>query len=49
VEAWDTFNTLTKTAKKLGVNFYAYIHDRVSQARRMASLADLIRQASLLT
>ena len=49
VEAWDTFNTLTETAKKLGVNFYAYIHDRVSQARRMASLADLIRQASLPT
>ena len=47
VEAWDTFNTLTETAKKLGVNFYAYIHDRVSQARRMASFADLIRQASL--
>ena len=49
VEAWDTFNTLTETAKKLGVNFYAYIHDRVSQAQRMASLADLIRQASLPT
>lgn len=49
MEAWDTFNTLTETAKKLGVNFYAYIHDRVSQARRMASLADLIRQASLPT
>ena len=49
VEAWDTFNTLTETAKKLGVNFYAYIHDRVSQARRMPSLADLIRQAVLPT
>lgn len=49
VEAWDTFNTLTETAKKLGVNFYAYIHDRVSQARRMPSLADLIRQAAVPT
>lgn len=49
VEAWDTFNTLTETAKKLGVNFYAYIHDRVSQARRMPSLADLIRQTALPT
>ncbi len=49
VEAWDTFNTLTETAKKLGVNFYAYIHDRVSQARRMPSLADLIRQAVVPT
>jgi hypothetical protein len=49
VQAWDTFNTLTETAKKLGVNFYAYIHDRISQARRMPSLADLIRQAVLPT
>lgn len=49
VEAWDTFNTLTETAKKLGVNFYAYIHDRVSQARRMPSLADLIRLATVPT
>ena len=49
VEAWDTFNTLTETAKKLGVNFYAYIHDRVSQSRRMPSLADLIRQAVVPT
>ena len=44
VAAWDTFQTLTATAKKLGVNFYAYVHDRVSQTRRMPSLADLIRQ-----
>jgi len=49
VEAWDTFNTLTETAKKLGVNFYAYIHDRVSQARRMPPLADLIRQVAVPT
>ena len=48
-EAWDTFNTLTETAKKLGVNFYAYIHDRVSQAKRMPSLADLIRQTAVTT
>lgn len=49
IQAWDTFNTLTETAKKLGINFYAYIHDRVSQARRMPSLADLIRQAAVPT
>ncbi|MBI3958150.1 MAG: hypothetical protein HY328_05015 [Chloroflexi bacterium] len=33
VDAWDTFYTLTTTAKKLGVNFYASVHNRVSQAR----------------
>ena len=49
VKAWDTFNTLTETAKKLGVNFYAYIHDRVSQTRRMPSLSDLIRQVVVPT
>jgi hypothetical protein len=44
--AWDTFMTLSETAKKLGVSFYAYIYDRVSGARRMPSLASLIQQRS---
>ncbi len=44
VRAWDTFMTLTATAKKLGVSIYEYIHDRVSGANRMPDLADLIRQ-----
>ena len=44
VRAWDTFMTLTATAKKLGVSFYHYIHDRVSGANHMPALADLIRQ-----
>lgn len=43
-KAWDTFMTLTETAKKLGVNFYAYLHDRVTGSRRLPSLASLIRQ-----
>ncbi len=42
--AWDTFNTLNETAKKLGVNFYAYIHDRISGDLCLPSLASLIRQ-----
>jgi hypothetical protein len=41
-QAWDTFATLEATAKKLGVSFYEYIYDRISTARRMPSLADLI-------
>jgi Transposase IS66 family len=40
--AWDTFQTLAATAKKLGVSFHAYIHDRVSRANRMPSLDTVI-------
>lgn len=46
VAAWDTFNTLSETAKKLGVSFYAYIHDRISEAREMPGLVLLIQQHS---
>jgi Transposase IS66 family len=42
--AWDTFMTLFETAKKLNVNFFAYLYDRVSGASVMRSLADLISQ-----
>jgi hypothetical protein len=41
-KAWDTFETLAATAKKLDVSFYDYIYDRVSGACEMPSLADLI-------
>ena len=36
--------TLAETATKLGVSFYHYIHDRVSGACQMPSLADLIEE-----
>src|SRR5216684_1908931 len=42
VKAWDTMETLLATAKKLGVNFFHYIRDRVSGAKKMMSLAELI-------
>lgn len=42
VTAWDTFMTLTETAKKLSVSFFAYIFDRISGANKMVKLADLI-------
>jgi len=42
--AWDTFMTLAATATKLGVSFYHYIHDRVSGAFQMPSLASLIAE-----
>ncbi len=46
--AWDTFMTLAETAKKLGINFYAYIQDRVSRTYYLPNLADLINQHSVL-
>jgi hypothetical protein len=41
---WDAMETLLITARKLGVNFFQYIRDRVSGAMQMPSLADLIKQ-----
>ena len=49
VAAWDTFMTLAATAKKLGVSFFAYIYDRVSEAYLLPSLAELIQQQSPTT
>jgi hypothetical protein len=40
--AWDTFQSLAATTKKLGVSFYAYIHDRISGAKQVPALADII-------
>lgn len=44
VAAWDTFMTFTETAKKLGVSFYDYVFDHISQAYRLPDLAQLIYQ-----
>ena len=44
VKAWDTMETLLGTAKKLGVNFFQYIRDRVSGAKQMSSLAVRIEE-----
>jgi hypothetical protein len=43
-KAKDTLMTIVETAKKLGVNIYQYIYDRLSEKYEMTSLADLIRQ-----
>ena len=40
----DTFTSLKKTCRKLGVNFWSYLQDRVRGLGRVARLADLIRQ-----
>lgn len=46
VAAWDTFMTLAETAKKLGVSFFDYVYDRVSEKNALPSLADTIRAQS---
>jgi len=43
-QAWDTFMTLTATAKKLGVSFYHYVFDRVTGKNQVLPLADLITE-----
>ncbi len=43
-KASDTFTTLAATAKKLGVSFYEYIYDRISDAYEMPSMVDLITE-----
>jgi len=41
-KAKDTFATIVLTARKLGVNIYQYIYDRVTKKFEMPSLANLI-------
>jgi hypothetical protein len=42
----DTLTSIVQTAKKLAVNGYEYLRDRISGLRKMPSLASLIRQRS---
>ena len=43
-KAWDTFMSISATAKKLGINFYHYMSDRISGTFEMPSMAELITQ-----
>ena len=42
--ARDTFASLKKTCRRLGVNFWEYLQDRVGGVGKIPRLADLIRQ-----
>lgn len=44
IRAWDTFQTLVCTAKKLEVNIYQYLHDRIAQTNLLPRLATLIEE-----
>src|SRR5258708_231597 len=49
IGAWDTFQTLVATAKKLGVNLFHYVLDRILGTHALPSFATLIgEQAQLL-
>lgn len=44
VRAGDTSMTIVETANKLGISVYEYIKDRLSGAKQMPSLAQIIRE-----
>jgi hypothetical protein len=41
-KAWDTFMSLAETAKKLGISFHDYVHDRISHSNRIPRLNAVI-------
>lgn len=46
--SWDTFMSLVATTRKLGISFFEYMRDRISQAQIIPSLATIIREKSSL-
>ena len=44
LKTWDVLQTIIATAKQLGVDVWAYLHDRVPGTRALPALADLIRE-----
>ena len=45
IESKDTFMTITQTAKKMAVNFYHYVRDRIEKKYEMPSLASMIAES----
>lgn len=45
-KAWDVYLSVLGTCRKLGVNFYRYVLDRISNSYNMPSLAHLIDRQS---
>jgi hypothetical protein len=45
----DTFTSLKKTCRKLGVNFWNYLQDRLRGLEKVPRLADLIRERAATT
>lgn len=47
-KANDTFLTISYTCRKLGINFFDYIYDRITKNFKIKSLADVIIEKSVL-
>jgi hypothetical protein len=45
-KAWDTFMSLVDTTRKLGISFFEYVADRISETRNIPSLATIIKEKS---
>lgn len=43
-KAWDVFQSLAATCRKLGLSFYRYIHSRLSASDEIAQLGDIITE-----
>jgi hypothetical protein len=44
LRAWDTFQGLVETTRKLGIRFWDYLRDRITQAGRLPPLAEVIAE-----
>jgi hypothetical protein len=42
LRAWDTFQGLAETARKLGLRFWAYLQDRITRAEEIPRLSQII-------
>ncbi|WP_293360914.1 MULTISPECIES: hypothetical protein [unclassified Microcoleus] len=47
-QAWDTFMSLVATTSQLGISFFDYVRDRISQLGIIPSLSTIIREKSAL-
>lgn len=47
-KAWDIFMSLVATTRKLGISFFEYMQDRISQISKIPSLATIIREKCFL-
>ncbi len=45
-KAWDIFMSLVATTRKLGISFFEYMRDRISQIGHIPSLGTIIREKS---
>jgi len=45
-QAWEVYFTLLLTCRRQGVNFYAYLRDRIAQTNQMPALADWVRASA---